>query len=43
MIAEMVIIIADGDIECHTAIELTQVFFHITAVLQEKVFFKKTV
>ena len=37
MIPEMVITIAYDDIECHTAIELTQVFFHITAVLQDEV------
>ena len=33
----MIIAIAYGDIECHSAIELTQVVFHVTAVLEDKV------
>ena len=37
MVAEMVIAIADGYIECHSTIELTKVLLYVTAVLEDEV------
>ena len=37
MITEMVIAVAYGDIKCYTAIELTQVVFHIATILEDEV------
>ena len=33
MVAEMVVAVTNGDVECHSAIELTQVVLYIAAVL----------
>ena len=37
MVAEMVIAVANGNVECHPAIKLAQVVIHVAAVLKNEV------
>ena len=37
MVAEMVVCVADSDVERHTAVELTQIVLHVAAVLEDEI------